>query len=211
MRLRQIVPIVASNKFGQNPNRVRVEQDLRDAVAAIVWPVDTSTSRFTIRPDRHGNGVLPIKNGFVEVLTRKGWRPQERYPRDPNGGSAEVLPGAFDAWLDLEDGTAVVAEWETGNISSSHRSINRMARALMERRVIAGYLIVPSRALYEYLTDRIGNYRELQPYFELWKHLPIGDGALTVIEVEHDATNPNISAIPKGRDGNAVRAALPIE
>ena len=177
----------------------------------MIWPPSPQSHRFTIRPERHGNGVLPIKNGFVDVLTRRGWRPQVRYPRDPNGGATEVLPGAFDVWLDLDDGTAVVAEWETGNISSSHRSINRMARALMEQRVIAGYLVVPSRELYEYLTDRIGNFRELEPYFALWAHLPIGDGALSVIEVEHDAIDPDVRAIPKGKDGNAVRASLGVE
>jgi len=30
-------------------------------------------------------------------------------------------------------------------------------------------LVLPSRKLYPYLTDRIGNYEELEPYFDVWR------------------------------------------
>jgi len=69
--------------------------------------------------------------------------------------------GGFDFMATAANGTRVAIEWETGNISSSHRSMNKLAIALSGRLVEVGVLIVPSRALYEHLTDRIGNIGEL--------------------------------------------------
>lgn len=59
---------------------------------------------------------------------------------------------------------AVALEWETGNVSSSHRSLNKMSLGLLKGVLAAGILVVPSRELYKYLTDRIGNFEELAPY-----------------------------------------------
>ncbi|WP_373364968.1 hypothetical protein [Bacillus amyloliquefaciens] len=49
-------------------------------------------------------------------------------------------------------------------------------------------LILPSREMYTHLTDRVGNYRELSPYFDVWRkaNYPIKQGFLAVIEIEHD-------------------------
>ncbi|MGA1841038.1 MAG: hypothetical protein ACMUIU_10470 [bacterium] len=38
-------------------------------------------------------------------------------------------------------------EWETGNISSSHRAINKMALGIIRDILIGGILIVPTRNL----------------------------------------------------------------
>jgi len=57
---------------------------------------------------------------------------------------------------------------KTGNISSSHRSLNKMSMALQADLLDAAVLVVPSINLYGHLTDRIGNIKELPPYFYTW-------------------------------------------
>lgn len=97
----------------------------------------------------------------------------------------------------------VCLEWETGNISSSHRSLNKMCLGLLQGAIKAGILVVPSRALYPYLTDRIGNIAELEPYFPVWSATPCEEGILEIVVIEHDATSDTVPRIPKGTDGRA--------
>jgi hypothetical protein len=98
----------------------------------------------------------------------------------------------------------IVVEWETGNISSSHRSINKLTLLLKTQIISAGVLVVPSRKLYVYLTDRIGNIQEIKPYFSLWKSVPCREGILEIVVIEHDATSKDVPRIPKGTDGRAL-------
>jgi Restriction endonuclease BamHI len=79
-----------------------------------------------------------------------------------------------------------------------------MALFLLERRIVAGTLIVPSRELYKYLTDRVGNMQELEPYLGLWKALPCKKGILEIVAVEQDATSRKVPRIEKGTDGRAL-------
>jgi hypothetical protein len=59
--------------------------------------------------------------------------------------------------------------------------------------------------MYRYLTDRVGNYAEIEPYFDLWRALTVKDGLLAVIAVEHDAVSVSAPRIPKGTDGRALQ------
>jgi hypothetical protein len=79
-----------------------------------------------------------------------------------------------------------------------------MALGLLKGVLAAGILVVPTRELYKYLTDRIGNMAELEPYLELWRRVPCKNGILEIVAVEHDATSLNVPRIPKGRDGRAL-------
>ncbi len=109
------------------------------------------------------------------------------------------------------DATCVVkdrlfcVEWETGNISSSHRSINKMALGILKKTLIGGALIVPTRKMYQYLTDRIGNIQELEPYFPLWNALDVDEGLLLIIAIEHDNISNDVQRIGKGTDGRAIQ------
>jgi hypothetical protein len=94
-------------------------------------------------------------------------------------------------------------EWETGNISSSHRAINKMCLGMVKGKIVGGALIVPTRKLYRYLTDRIGNWDELVPYFDFWRSTLVPNGVLEIIAVEHDFESLEVPRIPKGKDGNA--------
>jgi len=63
---------------------------------------------------------------------------------------------------------------------------------------------VPSRKLDVYLTDRIGNYRELEPYLKLWKCEPCKKGVLEIVVIEHDAVSWDVPRIPKTTGGRAL-------
>src|SRR6516225_10170453 len=60
-------------------------------------------------------------------------------------------PGKFDAMLETNSGP-IVLEWEIGNISSSHRSLNKMALGITRGEILGGILVVPSRAFAQYQT-----------------------------------------------------------
>ena len=135
------------------------------------------------------------------ALKDEGWELEKKMLVLEEG---QKRPGKLDAVKTLDDGRLFVAEWETGNISSSHRAMNKMAVGIQEGSLIGGILILPSRAMYYYLTDRIGNFRELEPYFPLWRNLCVDKGVLAVIEIEHDGTSEDVPKIEKGTDGRAL-------
>jgi Restriction endonuclease BamHI len=141
--------------------------------------------------------VVPIKNEFIKGLRKLEWTIE---------GSAKNYLGQqlgdFDAVLPGPQGP-VVAEWETGNISSSHRSMNKLTMLVSRKIIAAGTLVVPSRKLYVFLTDRIGNYQELEPYLELWKSVPCESGVLEIVVIEQDAESTAVRKIPKTTAGRA--------
>jgi hypothetical protein len=169
-------------------------------VKKCVWP--PGSNKFTIFPQsgkkrNEGNGVVPIKKEFIAELKKLEWTIE---------GAAKNCVGqelgCFDAILPGPEGPIVV-EWETGNISSSHRSMNKLTMLTADGIVAAGTLVVPSRKLYSYLTDRIGNYKELEPYLKLWKSVPCKKGILEIVVIEHDAVSNDVPRIPKSTDGRA--------
>jgi len=176
------------------------------------------------------NGVVPLRQTFRKNMERTtNWKAEKplslaayfesiresRQAKIHLYPSGEVITeilnesvGDFDFWFKSNDEFRVVVEWETGNISSSHRSINKMCLALMAGLADAAVIIVPSGMLAPHLTDRIGNIRELQPYFNLWKAVAhrVGKGLLAFIEVEQDETvntHDLRDFIPSGSDGNS--------
>jgi hypothetical protein len=175
-------------------------QEIHSAVRSCCWPEGSGS--FTIFPEPgkrrgEGNGVVPIKNGFVNRLKAKGWAIE-----GPAKNTLGQKLGDFDAAI-LGPAGPVVVEWETGNISSSHRSLNKMTMLLYSGMIAAGTLVVPSRELYRYLTDRIGNIQEIEPYFTLWRSIPCEKGVLEIVVIEQDATSWSVPRIPKGRAGRA--------
>jgi hypothetical protein len=187
-----------------NEVRDRVLGDLAAAIAAVRWPPGAPT--FTIHKQSgkkrgQGSGVKPIKLAFVEKLNDLGWKLEFRA-----AWALSRPPGAFDAALDLSDyeQPPFVVEWETGNISSSHRAVNKMALGLTIGCLSGGILVLPTRQLAQYLTGRVGNLEELAAYRPLWRRLAVERGLLGLIAVEHDAANLDVPRIPKLTDGRAL-------
>jgi hypothetical protein len=181
-------------------------RETKGAIEAIRWP--TGGKDFAIFPESgkargEGNGVVPIREAFVAALrTKEAWNIEMPFPLEGIRGGARF--GPMDAARRFPVDPPFMVEWETGNISSSHRSMNKLALGLIEGAVSGGVLIVPTRALAQYLTDRIGNIRELEPYFPLWSSISVARGYLGVIAVEHDRTSRRVRRIVKGTSGRAL-------
>lgn len=197
MKIVEEIVLIDRGGFAASAEGVAVSQHVRRAIQRVDWPEGTGT--FSINPTKDGNGVKPIKNEAIKELERLHWVPETPYPV----GSTE-RPGKIDAAIETSKGLFAF-EWETGNISSSHRALNKLALGLHLGVTAGGVLIVPSKRLYKFLTDRVGNVEELRPYFPLWKATPSEAGLLEIIVVEHDAESTNAPFIPKGTDGRALR------
>ena len=194
----EIVLINAGGYGGHGPCQAALKE-IRAAIGAVVWPPGATT--FTIhkqsgKKSGEGSGVVPIRTAFIEALEGMGWQRETPFPllTDPTGSKF----GRMDASKTLDDGHVFLVEWETGNISSSHRALNKMALGLIKGVVVGAVLVVPTRELAQYLTDRIGNLRELLPYLDLWRGLPVERGYLGILAVEHDAASVDVPRIAKG-------------
>ena len=177
--------------------------EIRAATAAVKWPADSPD--FQIFPESgkkrgEGSGVRPIRDMFVEQLATLGWSPEAPFPVETPQGSARL--GPMDAAKKIDEDLYTV-EWETGNVSSSHRAMNKLALGLIKGAITGGVLIVPTRELAQYLTDRVGNLRELEPYLDLWSSIGATRGYLGILAVEHDGVSESVPRIRKGTDGRA--------
>ncbi len=197
MRVVRIELLFGRGEFYRSQHWSRIQRELRAAVRAVVWPSGART--FKIYPKRHGNGVKPIKEAFVTKLKHAfGWESERKL-----GYQTRRTPGKIDAVKVVGDGLFAV-EWETGNISSSHRALNKLALGIQRKVLLGGALVVPTRGLYAYLTDRVGNYDELEPYFDVWRSPRGSGGVLAIIAVEHDSLSEKVPLIRKGTDGRAL-------
>jgi hypothetical protein len=169
------------------------------------------------------NGVGYLRRRFLDhMIEVENWRPEGivSLARDRDQPTIVLYPsleeyrepitsdfGGFDFVTTTEGGKHISIEWETGNISSSHRSLNKLAIALANGIIEVGVLIVPSRDLYEHLTDRIGNIGELSGYLSLWEGLKstVERGLLAITVVEHDelTDDQSLPYLPVGNDGRA--------
>jgi hypothetical protein len=193
MRLVKQETLIDPNGFCNTDVYHECFYQIQEAISRVVWPPGNTS--FVIYPAKHANGVKPIKSLFLQSLADHGWDLETKVHL-----GVTRRPGPIDATMCCSEGLFAV-EWETGNISSSHRALNKMTIGILHRYLIGGILVVPTRELYEYLTDRVGNYRELAPYFDVWRSVVCDTGHLSVIAVEHDAESVDVVPIPKGTDG----------
>lgn len=202
MRLVGTEILVARGDFVQSPEWAAIQEEIAEAVSRVVWP--PGNDRFVIYPQSgkkrgEGNGVKPIKDAFMQALAGFGWQLEQRLAI---GNRRRA--GKIDAIRRLPGGRIFAIEWETGNISSSHRSMNKMALGILQNVLIGGGVVLPTREMYKYLTDRVGNYEELEPYFPLWQNLVTAEGVLVAVVIEHDAESWDVPRIRKGTDGRAL-------
>jgi hypothetical protein len=201
LRFVEFVLLIDKGGFSTSPIWHRIITDLRESIDAVKWP--PGSAKFELFPDRgrgrgQGNGVTPIKTMFQSNLHKRGWQLERKLDI-----ATHKSPGKIDAVLKT-DGKYFAVEWETGNISSSHRALDKMAVGLMANKLIGGVLVLPTREMYQYLTDRVGNFAEIEPYLVLWKSLDVEEGILGIMKVEHDGISRDVPRIPKGTDGRAL-------
>jgi len=200
VKIVHVEKLIVAGRFAQSGEWRRIRAAVHIAIRSVEWP--PGSGKFTIRPESgkkrgEGNGVKPIKLGLMAKLKNQGWVLEKALDL-----ATAQRPGKLDAVLETPTGSIAI-EWETGNVSSSHRALNKMALGLLKGKLAAAVLVVPTRKLYQYLTDRVGNWDELAPYLDLWKSIPCKKGLLEVVVVEHDGTSKAVRRIPKGTDGRA--------
>lgn len=200
MKIVHVETIISRGAYPKSKEWKMVREGLQQSVQAVDWP--PGSGKFTIYPESgkkrdEGNGVKPIKAECMTRLVALGWKKENRFKK-----TSDVEPGSLDAMYYGEAGS-VVMEWETGNISSSHRALNKMAIGLMRGLVVGAVLVVPSRKLYAWLTDRIGNFPEIEPYLDLWRSISCENGVFEIVVIEQDAESFDVPRIPKGSDGNS--------
>lgn len=201
MKIINIETLIHIGPFANSDFWRTTRQFIHQEIKAMDNPV--GTGKFLLYPESgkgrgKGNGVTPIKKGFMKRLVDHGWKTEE-----PLDIATLKRPGNLDAVLYSTEGN-VALEWETGNISSSHRALNKMCLGLIKSVISAGVLVVPSRNMYQYLTDRVGNISELEPYLDLWRSIRCENGVLEIVVIEHDEISLDVSRIPKGTDGRAL-------
>ena len=201
MRIVKTISLISKGKYAQTNHWKLTRHSIHRSILSMEWP--EGSGKFIIRPEPgkkrgKGNGVRPIKDGLMRKLKKEGWALEV-----PMNIATVSRPGKLDAVYETKWGP-VALEWETGNISSSHRALNKMTIGLLKKQLACGILVVPSRKMYKYLTDRIGNIDELDPYLELWRSVPVQTGILEIIVIEHDSEDSTAQRIPKGTDGRAL-------
>lgn len=219
--------LINKGKFSKSEEWKDAKQQILESIEEVHWP--PGSNQFVIRPVEEANGVSPITERFENNLdSKEGWKSTgrkhfksvledrgmldnvldklEEYYEDPEDIiSSPWFDGAKSTTFNGED-RLIAVEWETGNISSSHRSLNRITLGLITGILTAGVVILPTRDMYQYLTDRVGNYPELEPYFLIWELLEseVENGIIEVIAVEHDQTG-DVPPVGKMTDGMADR------
>ena len=202
MKIIRVERLIDAGEFSCTETWKTIEKHIIQAIEAIEWPPGSGSFTLYDQPGKargEGSGVKPIKDACMAHLKSLGWNLEA-----PVDIATLKQPGPMDATYRVEN-RLFCLEWETGNISSSHRAVNKMALGILKKVLIGGVLILPTRAMYKYLTDRVGNFPELEPYFPLWQALKVEEGLLAVIAIEHDAVSQSVPRIPKGTDGRALQ------
>ncbi len=152
-------------------------------------------TKIIINPTPKGNGVNPIRHQIIENLKKIKW--SDEHPMD----LAMMRSRPLDAFKRFKNFN-VGLEWETGNVSSSFRALMKLIKGLDENQLDLGVHVLPSRAFYKYLTDRVGNITELLPYLKVFGKINIDSRkTLMIIVVEYDEIDHKAKLIPKGFDG----------
>jgi len=201
MKIIHVEHVIDAGRFSRSGDWRRIKQQILAAIHSIQWPPGSGYFTLHDQPGKargQGSGVKAIKAACMLHLESEGWDLESR----PDIATLRT-PGPIDATCRVGD-RLFALEWETGNISSTHRALNKMALGLLTGILIGGALVLPTRAMYKYLTDRVGNYQEIEPYFPLWRALKVEQGLLAVIAIEHDAVSKSVPRIPKGTDGRAL-------
>lgn len=202
MKIVRVERLIDTGGFSASAEWKSIENHVTQAIKSIQWPPGSGSFTLFDQPGKargEGNGVKPIKDACMIHLRSLGWNLET-----PVDVATLKQPGPMDATCHV-GGRLFCVEWETGNISSSHRAVNKMALGILKKVLIGGVLILPTRNMYKYLTDRIGNFPELEPYFPLWRALKVEEGILAIIAIEHDGVSRSVPRIPKGTDGRALQ------
>jgi hypothetical protein len=176
------------------------EDSAREAYNEVINAIHhnvTNGDKFILNNSKKNiNGVTKVKEGIISILQNEyGW--ETEYPITYLSADASK-GGPIDAYKKFgADAYKVGFEFETGNVASVHRSINKLHIGITTGNLNMGILILPMKSMSYYLTDRAANYEEIEPYLLLWSNIP-----LAVIGFDADIYDPSAPILSKGSDGN---------
>jgi len=192
---KQYISPVAKELLRTNP---LANEAYRQIIQAIELNATELSGKFVINSsEKNANGVVPVKeNIYARLEDEYGWFREKPLPYLVEAKKG----GPIDVYNEFEQ-FKVGLEFETGNISSAHRAMNKLCVGIKHDDIDMGVLILPIHTLSYYLTDRVSNYEELEPYFVLLDEYPF-----IVIGFDADEYNPQAPILPKGKDGMSQRA-----
>ncbi len=202
MKILRVERLIDAGPFSNSTEWEQIQAHIFQAIKSIEWPPGSGSFTLYDEPGKargKGSGVKPIKSACMRHLESLGWSLETHVDI-----ATLKQPGPIDATFRVGRRLFAV-EWETGNISSSHRAVNKIALGILKGVLVGGALILPTRTMYKYLTDRVGNFPELEPYFPLWRAIAVNEGLLVLIAIEHDAVSRSVPRIPKGTEGRALQ------
>ncbi|MCY8065418.1 restriction endonuclease [Bacillus haynesii] len=180
------------------------KQSYDEVVASIcsaVWPMKSKTFKIN-NSQKNGNGVVPVKELCYAMLEDTyNWyreKPLNVLKLEKKKGGPIDVYKEFTENFDIK---RVGLEFETGNISSAHRSMNKLLLGLKRNEIDLAVILMPVYELSYFLTDRVSNYEELEPYFEITEGKPF-----IYIGFNADSFDSSVPLIPKGKDGMSKRS-----
>lgn len=166
-------------------------REITDSINRMVSAINNS--------EKNCNGVVPLKEPCYRMLEETyGWYREK--PLDilsEKGGPIDV----YKSFSDSDGVFNVGIEFETGNISSAHRSMNKLHLGIHNKELHLAVLMMPMHRLSYYLTDRVSNYEELRPYFSLVSKVPF-----IIIGFDVEEYSLDVPCLAKGRDGMSDRS-----
>lgn len=179
--------------------------EILEAIGNMVGSINNSKKK--------ANSVSPIKSGLVNLLHENYHWEKEHHlrvlkdntPNSEDGGKRKRgQGGGIDIYKEFNiDGYIfrVGIEFETGNVASVHRSINKLCMGLQSHELDMIFLILPVFNLSQYLTDRVANYEEIEAYFPLFS-----EKTFAALGFDAECYSPDFPLFEKGKDGNASKA-----
>ena len=185
------ITIPAEQLMNRSPLAAQAYHEVIASINNMIGTINNSS--------KNCNGVVPIKEGCYELLEEHfGW-----YREKPLDSFSEK-GGPIDVYKEFDNGVEfrrVGLEFETGNISSAHRSMNKLAIGIENHDIEFGILLMPIHKLSYYLTDRVSNYEELEQYFSLVDSYPFA-----FLGFDAEDYSENYPILPKGKDGMSPRS-----
>lgn len=177
-------------------------QAYKEVQFSILNNITSGSDHFILNcTQKNCNGVVPIKDKCYQILEEQlGWyreKPLIYFSKDAQkGGPIDV----YKEFVDVSRILRVGLEFETGNISSAHRSMNKLRIGIEKGELDLAMLMMPIKEMAFYLTDRISNYEELEPYFFLQDEVPF-----LVFGFDAEEYSKLVQPLPKGKDGMSPR------
>lgn len=196
---KQFISEVADKYMNQS---MVAKQAYEEIVNAIKNNISLGHNIFILNDSsKHCNGVVPIKEECYRILENEyNWYREKplAYFHDyaQKGGPIDVYKEFFTG----PDIFKVGLEFETGNISSAHRSMNKLCVGIKQHELDFAFLMMPVKTMSFYLTDRVSNYEELEPYFLLLDNIPF-----VVFGFDADKYSADVPILAKGKDGMSPR------